>query len=456
MQRVLTGITTTGTPHLGNYVGAIRPAIAASQAPDAESFLFLADLHALVKSADPARVASSTLEIAASWLALGLDPARVFFYRQSDIGEIPQLTWLLTCVTGKGLLNRAHAYKAAVDANVAAGADPDASITAGLYLYPVLMAADILLFNAHQVPVGRDQVQHIEIARDLALRFNHLYGNEYFVLPEARIEDQVSVLPGLDGRKMSKSYDNTIALWLDRTELRKKVFAIVTNVQAPGEPKDPDDSHLFQIYQAFASTEETLALREHYAQGIAWGEAKALLADRIEGELAEPRRRYQALIADPAAIERTLVLGAERARERAAPFLARLKHAVGLRPLGAKAGNAGKTSAKAALPRWLSFRERDGRFVFKLNDAAGQTLLTSAGFDSPAAARAAQNALAALPPAELKRNALIAPAPDGGFTLSLMLSGDQTVAAAEGFSCAADARARLAVIESALAELATA
>ena len=213
ISRVLTGITTTGTPHLGNYVGAIRPAIAASRQVEVESFFFLADYHALVKCEDAERVRRSTLEIAASWLACGLDAERVYFYRQSDIAEIPELAWILACSTAKGLLNRAHAYKAAVDANQQADEDPDAGITMGLYLYPVLMAADILAFNAHRVPVGRDQIQHIEMARDIAARVNHRYG-EHFVLPEAQIDEQVATLPGLDGRKMSKSYDNTIPLWL--------------------------------------------------------------------------------------------------------------------------------------------------------------------------------------------------------------------------------------------------
>ncbi len=237
--RSLTGITTTGTPHLGNYVGAIRPAIAASRNPGAESFYFLADYHALVKCDDPARVQQSTLEIAASWLACGLDPGKVYFYRQSDIPEIPELTWLLTCITAKGLLNRAHAYKAATDENREKGEDADAGINAGLYMYPVLMAADILIFQAHKVPVGRDQIQHIEMARDIGQRFNHIYGGEYFTLPEAAIEDNVATLPGLDGRKMSKSYNNTIPLWLPAKDLRKAILGIVTNSQAPGEPKNP-------------------------------------------------------------------------------------------------------------------------------------------------------------------------------------------------------------------------
>ena len=210
--RFLTGITTTGTPHLGNFVGSIRPSVAASLRPGVQSFYFLADYHALIKCEDPVRIQRSTLEIAASWLAAGLDPEKVTFYRQSDIPEIPELTWLLTCVTGKGLLNRAHAYKAAVDKNTAAGTEPDDGVTAGLFMYPVLMGADILMFNAHKVPVGRDQVQHLEMARDMASSFNHLYG-EHFVLPEAAIEESVATLPGLDGRKMSKSYDNTIPLF---------------------------------------------------------------------------------------------------------------------------------------------------------------------------------------------------------------------------------------------------
>ena len=281
--RVLTGITTSGTPHLGHSVGAIRPAIAASREPGVESYYFLADYHALIKVQDPARVQRSTLEIAASWLACGLEPDQVRFYRQSDIPETTELTWLLTCVAGKGILNRAHAYKAAVDRNREAGEDDDAGVTAGLFMYPVLMAADILLFNAHKVPVGRDQIQHIEMARDFAQRFNHLYG-EHFVLPEVVIEEQVATLPGLDGRKMSKSYDNTIPLFAPRGELRKLIYSIVTDSRAPGEAKDADTSNVFQLYRAFASTGETSAMRQAFADGIAWGDAKAALFERIDAE----------------------------------------------------------------------------------------------------------------------------------------------------------------------------
>jgi tryptophanyl-tRNA synthetase len=381
MKRVLTGIKPTGTPHIGNYVGAIRPAIAASRAPGVESFYFLADYHALVGNTDPLRVQRSTLEIAATWLALGLDPDKVLFYRQSDIPEIPELTWLLTCVTGKGLLNRAHAYKAAVDANVAAGEDPDTAVTAGLYMYPVLMAADILMFNAHAVPVGRDQVQHIEIARDLAQRFNHLYGRDYFTLPEAQVEEATAVLPGLDGRKMSKSYDNVIPLWDEPKALRKKILGIVTNSQMPGEPKDPDSSHLFTIYQAFATPAETVAMRRMYAEGIAWGEAKEMLVDRLDRELAQPRKRYQELVSEPAKIEDIVLAGAARARARATPFLRELRDAVGLRSLAAVAQDAGhgSKSKKKGLGTAITFPEV-GAWYVKIRDVRGQVLLSGGPF----------------------------------------------------------------------------
>jgi tryptophanyl-tRNA synthetase len=381
--RVLTGITTSGTPHLGNYVGAVRPTVRASRLSEVESFYFLADYHALIKVGDPARVQRSTLEIAATWLACGLDPEQVTFYRQSDIPEIPELTWLLTCVTGKGVLNRAHAYKASVDKNTAAGEEPDAGVTAGLFMYPVLMAADILMFNAHQVPVGRDQIQHIEMARDMASSFNHLYG-EHFTLPEAAIEEHVATLPGLDGRKMSKSYDNTIPLFAPREQLKKLIMGIVTDSRAPGEPKDTQGSALFQLYQAFASTEETTALAKAYADGIAWGDAKQVLFERLDTEIAPLRAVYDELIQNPAQLEKTLKMGAEKARAVATPFTARLRHAVGLRPLDSLT-DAHKTAkaAKAAAPSFKQYREADGLFYFKLMDAKGQLLLQSTGFASP-------------------------------------------------------------------------
>jgi tryptophanyl-tRNA synthetase len=387
--RVLTGITTSGTPHLGNYVGAIRPAIAASRTAGVDSFYFLADLHALVKVQEPARVQRSTLEIAAAWLACGLEPEKVRFYRQSDIPEISELTWLLTCVAGKGLLNRAHAYKAAIDRNRAVGQDDDAGITAGLFMYPVLMSADILLFNADRVPVGRDQVQHIEMARDFAQRFNHLYGEpageQFFTLPEAVVEEQVATLPGLDGRKMSKSYDNTIPLFAPREQLRKLIFSIVTDSSAPGEPKDSEGSALFQIYRAFASAEETGRMRQAFADGVAWGEAKEQLFERIDVEVAPLRERYESLVAKPEAIERQLRDGAARLREEiATPFLQRLREAVGLRDLSRASATPADTeaAAKPALPQFKQYREADGHFYFKLHAADGKLLLQSIGHAS--------------------------------------------------------------------------
>ncbi|MDB5859015.1 MAG: trpS [Ramlibacter sp.] len=380
--RYLTGITTTGTPHLGNYVGAIRPAVQASRAAGTENFYFLADYHALIKCDEPARIQRSTLEIAACWLAAGLDPEQVFFYRQSDIPEIPELTWLLTCVTGKGLLNRAHAYKAQVDKNTAAGVDPDTDVTAGLFMYPVLMAADILMFKAHRIPVGRDQVQHIEMARDMAQSFNHLYG-EHMVLPEAAIDESVALLPGLDGRKMSKSYDNVIALFGPPEQIRKQIFSIVTDSRAPGEPKAVEGSALFQIYQAFASPQETQQLRQAYADGIAWSDAKQLLFERIDREIAPMRARYEHLVNHPAELEQVLQAGAAKARRRATPLLAELRHAVGLRNLASAAGAAKKDKARAALPTFKQYREDDGLFHFKFVDAQGRLLLQSAGFASP-------------------------------------------------------------------------
>ncbi|TPE48026.1 tryptophan--tRNA ligase [Maribrevibacterium harenarium] len=327
---VLTGITTTGTPHLGNYVGAIRPAIAASQRDDTESFFFLADYHALIKCHDPERVQQSRLEIAATWLASGLDPERVTFYRQSDIPEISELNWLLTCVTAKGLMNRAHAYKASVDENVNNGQDPDFGITMGLFCYPVLMAADILAFNAHKVPVGRDQIQHIEMARDIAGRFNHIF-REHFVLPEAVVaEDDSAILKGLDGRKMSKSYNNTIPLFDTEKKLKKGINKIVTNLLEPGEPKDPDNSTVFDIYKAFATPEQTAEMRQKFFDGIAWGEAKRELFELINGQLAEPREKYLELMSNPALIEDILQAGAAKARARAKPSIEALREAVGL------------------------------------------------------------------------------------------------------------------------------
>ena len=388
--RVLTGITTTGTPHLGNYVGAIRPALRLAAQPDTDAFFFLADYHALIKCDDPERIARSRLEIAATWLACGLDPARVTFYRQSDIPEIPELAWLLTCVTAKGLMNRAHAYKAAVDANTAQGEDADAGIGMGLYSYPVLMAADILLFGAQQVPVGRDQVQHIEMARDIAQRFNHLYGGgkALLALPDAVVDEDVATLPGLDGRKMSKSYDNTIPLFAGGSRaLEDAIARIVTDSRRPGEPKDPDSNALCAIYRAFATRAEGDAFAADLRAGLAWGQAKQRLAARIEQEVAPLRVRYDALLADPERIEASLRDGARKARRLAGPLLDRLREAVGLRtPLAAPAARAQPAAGGARHGRFVTFRGRDGRFHFRFLGADGADLLLSVPFDAPKAA----------------------------------------------------------------------
>ncbi len=330
----LTGITTTGTPHIGNYVGAIRPGIAASQDPEKKNYYFLADFHALAKNEDPDKISRSTLEIAAAWMALGLDTEHATFYRQSDIPEITELTWVLTSMTAKGLMNRAHSYKAAVQANVENGdKDPDKGITMALYSYPILMAADILMFKSTKVPVGRDQKQHVEMARDIAQRFNHHYG-DILVLPDPVIGDDTAILAGLDGRKMSKSYNNTIPLFAPEKPLRKLIMKIKTNSLEPGEPKETEGSTLFDIYRAFATPEETSAVEKLYADGIAWGAMKQMLFEYINEHIKPARDEYDRLIADPAVVEAELQKGAERAREFAVPYMAQIRDAIGIRRLG--------------------------------------------------------------------------------------------------------------------------
>lgn len=450
--RILTGVTTTGIPHLGNYVGAIRPAIRAAAQDNAQSYLFLANYHGIIKCHDPAMIAESTRAVAATWLACGLDTERTTFYRQSDIPEILELNWILTCITAKGLMNRAHAYKAAVDNNISAlqsrlkeifkeantsysnlkkafatsknkknaktenlsikldkelieklrrtllildekkfrdlfsqkelihlekaiaklkhyGSDlifneedrkemfretkkvlncldiliketrtlylidPDCEIEMGLYSYPILMTADILMFKANSVPVGRDQIQHVEMARDIAQRFNHRFGKEIFVLPEAAIDENVQLLVGLDGRKMSKSYGNTIPLFQTPKQRQKSVNKIVTNLKEPGEPKQKDESPLFEIYQAFSTPEETREFEKMLNEGLAWGEAKKLLAAKIGAELDDKTDVYNNLIAHPSRIEDILQAGAAKARAEAKELLAEAKDAVGIRTL---------------------------------------------------------------------------------------------------------------------------
>ena len=330
----LTGITTTGTPHIGNYVGAIRPAVASSHDESRRNFYFLADYHSLAKAEDPERIHRSGLEVAASWLACGLDTENAVFYRQSDIPEIMELTWILSSMTAKGLLNRAHSYKAVVQANEESGSsDPDKGVMMALYNYPILMAADILMFKANKVPVGRDQKQHMEMTRDIAQRFNHHYG-DILVIPDAEISEHTAVLSGLDGRKMSKSYNNIIPLFAGEKKLRKLIMKIKTNSLEPGEPKETKGSTLYEIYKAFASEEETKAIEQRYAEGIAWGEMKQVLFEYINDHLKPMREEYDRLIADPSIVEAELKRGADRAREISVPYLAEIRHAIGIRKLG--------------------------------------------------------------------------------------------------------------------------
>lgn len=343
-KRILTGITTTGIPHLGNYVGSIRPAIASAKQAFADdsgdAFFFLADFHALIKCFDPDEIHRSTRAIAATWLACGLDPEQVVFYRQSDIAQIPELSWILSCSCAKGLMNRAHAYKASVDINLAKGdTDPDFGISMGLFSYPVLMSADILMFNATHVPVGKDQIQHIEMARDIAGTFNHKY-KELFTLPVAVTDENTPLLTGLDGRKMSKSYGNTIPLFGDgspnidpQKALKKAIAQIITNSQAPEEPKNPDECNIFEIYKAFGSPDEINELAERYRRGIGWGEAKDILFHKINDEIAPMREKYLHLMNNPKELEEILQMGAVKARRYADKQLDKTRRATGIRPL---------------------------------------------------------------------------------------------------------------------------
>lgn len=446
--RVLTGITTTGTPHLGNYAGALRPAIQASERVDVDAFFFMADYHALIKCDDPARVARSRLEIAATWLAAGLDHEKVTFYRQSDIPEIPELSWILTCMTPKGLMNRAHAYKASVDQNTAKGVEIDDGVTMGLYSYPILMAADILMFNANIVPVGKDQVQHLEMARDIAQRFNHHYGQgkEYFVLPDVQVDEDVATLPGLDGRKMSKSYGNTIPLFEGgRKELKAAIARIQTDSKLPGEPKDAENSHLFSLYRAFATAEQTQQFKQALEAGLAWGQAKEDLFNLLEGILGPMRERYEALMAKPQDIEDILQAGAVKARAYASPFIQQIREAVGLRNItvAVAAPKAAKKSAKTA--RFVSFRENDGQFKFRLVAANGQELLLSVPFTNPKDAGLATKAIT-----QMTVKDTVQVRADEGF--DIVLDG-QVVASSIDVKTEAEREAVLALLAESLAQL---
>ncbi len=328
IKRALTGVKPTGAPHLGNLLAAIQPSIELSKLY--ESHLFIANYHALTTVDDPKQLTHDTYSIAASYLALGFDAERSFFYRQSDIPEIFELSWILACMTPKGFMNRAHAYKDAVAKNLAAAEDSDANVNMGLYSYPVLMSADILMFNVHLVPVGQDQKQHVEFARDIAQRFNRQFG-ELFVLPEAILDENLQTIVGLDGRKMSKSYNNTIPLFSEEKSLQKLCNRIVTNSQAPEESKNPDESHIFALHRLFVNSEAEQKLREKYLTGgLGWGQAKKDLFECLNERLKQPRQEYYRLMADLGHLENVLRQGALKARAKSSLFIKQIRDAIGI------------------------------------------------------------------------------------------------------------------------------
>ncbi|MDM5339811.1 tryptophan--tRNA ligase [Fictibacillus enclensis] len=325
---VLTGIKSTGRPHVGNYIGAIKPALQLAASNEYSPYYFIADYHSLTTVQNREQFKDYVYGIAASWLALGLDPEQSTFYRQTDVPEIMELSWILSCLTPKGLMNRAHAYKSAVEQNLQNSLDQDAGINIGVYSYPILMASDILLFQSDIVPVGKDQIQHVEIARDIATHFNHVFG-ETFSLPQYMVDTTTAMVPGLDGRKMSKSYHNTIPLFCEEKEMEKLIKRIVTDSTPPQAPKDPDQSSLFLLYREFASENEVEQMRNNYRSGIGWGEVKKELFLVMKRYLEQPRQRYKELMSNSREIDKILHYGAEKARQKAKPFLNEIKEKVG-------------------------------------------------------------------------------------------------------------------------------
>ena len=329
--KILTGITTTGVPHLGNLVGAVLPAIRASEQKNTASFLFLADYHSLIKNSDSKLRHQSSFDIAACWLACGLDPKKVVFYRQSDIPHIFELAWILSCLASKGLLNRAHAYKSVISDNETKKIQNiDKGVNMGLFNYPILMAADILMFKADSVPVGQDQKQHIEMTRDIALKFNHHYG-DIPTPPEAVIDEYTGVLPGIDGRKMSKSYNNTIPLFSEEEVLRKVIMKIKTNSLEPGDPKDSSDCNIFKIYKAICTKDKIDDLQKLYVEGIAWGDAKKVLFEELNSFLRPFNNEYNKIIKDKSYVEKTLIEGSEKALSISGPIIKEVRQAIGIK-----------------------------------------------------------------------------------------------------------------------------
>ena len=321
-KRALSGIKPSGTPHLGNLLGMLQPAIGLQETHDC--YYFIADYHALTTMRDATKMKRHSMEVAATYLALGLDPERAVFFRQSDIPEVCELTWFLSCMTGMGLLERAHAFK---DAR-AKGKE----VNHGLFAYPVLMAADILLYNSNVVPVGKDQKQHVEMTRDIAQRFNTSFG-EVLTLPEPLIREEVMTIPGLDGRKMSKSYGNVIELFASPKQLRKQVMRIVTDSKTMEEPKDPDTCNVFALYQLLADPKDIEGLAEKYRAGnFGYGHAKQAVYELLMDRLGPARERYVELLASPETIERILATGAARARKTACKVMLEVREATGIGP----------------------------------------------------------------------------------------------------------------------------
>ena len=326
-KRILTGITTTGTPHIGNYLGAIKPALNLV-GPENDSYFFLADYHALIKQTDTKQIEKSVKDVALAWLSSGLDPEQSYFYRQSDIPEVHELTWILNCSAAKGLMNRAHAYKSIVDENNQSNNDDDKGINMGLFSYPVLMSADILIFQATHVPVGPDQAQHMEMTRDIVGKFNHIYSN-LLTLPEAIIQNEISV-PGNDGRKMSKSYNNIIPFLSTEKVLQESISKIVTNSLEPGEPKDTENSTIFQLYSFFGNNEQIQSMEQAYKDGISWGDAKKELFMIINNQLSPIREKYDELKDQPDLLNDLFSDGAKKVRPQAQELIKKLREAVGI------------------------------------------------------------------------------------------------------------------------------
>jgi tryptophanyl-tRNA synthetase len=328
MKTILTGVKPTGMPHLGNLLGAIKPAIDLANTSDFDrSIYFIADYHALNTVRDSKKFKEDTYGIAATFIALGLDLNKSIFYKQSDVKEIFELTWMLSCMTPKGDMNRAHSYKDKVQKNNDAKKDQDFGVNMGLFNYPILMSSDILLYDTNAVPVGKDQIQHVEIARSIACRINEYYGEGTLVEPKELIQEgNASYIPGLDGRKMSKSYENTIGLWESEKKLKKVINKIATDSTDADAPKDPDNSVIMDLYRLFATPDQISQEEKKFRDGIGWGYAKADLFEVVNAYLSEPRKEYERLMNDKGELDRILKDGADKARAIASVTMDRVRN----------------------------------------------------------------------------------------------------------------------------------